>query len=97
MAARIFAVLAAVFLVVAVGVASLAPLDLTLGQGLLIGSPGPFEWVRAHSAGWLWNWLEVPFLLRPLWFLPVALSVISGGAAMSCSFGKAASTRRRRS
>lgn len=97
MAARVFTVLAAVFLVVAIGVAAIAPRGLTLGQGLLVAAPAKFEWVRAHSSAWVWNWLEVPFLLRPLWFLPVCVSVVCAGLAMSCSFGKAASTRRRRS
>lgn len=97
MTARIFAILSAVFLVVAVGIAALTPLGLTLGQGLLMANPTNLEWLRANSSAWFWAWIEAPFLLRPLWFLPVCMGVVCAGIATTLNFGKASSTRRRRS
>jgi hypothetical protein len=97
MAARIFAVLAAVFLVAAVGIASLTPLGLTLAQGILMLHSTALEWARAHSAVWLWTWVELPFLLRPLWLLPACLGVIAAGLALTFNLGKPSPSRRRRS
>ena len=73
MVARIFAVLAAISLVVAVGVAALTPLGLTLAQGLLKLDHTALEWLRGHSPGWVMTYIEMPFLLRPLWLLPASL------------------------
>ena len=97
MTARIFAVLSAVFLVVAVGAAALTPLGLTLAQGLLIMDRGSIDWAKLHSASWIWNWIAMPFLLRPLWLLPASLGVICAGVAMTFNLGKASPSRRRRS
>ena len=97
MAARIFAILAAVFLVAAVGIAALTPLGLTLAQGLLLLDKGSVEWARLHSIPLLWTWLEMPFLLRPLWLLPACLGVICAGLAMTFNLGKTTTSRRRRS
>ena len=97
MAARIFAILAAVFLVLAVGAAALTPLGMTLGQGMMQLDKTMLEWLKGHSFPWVWTWLEMPFLLRPLWLLPACLGVISAGAALSFNLGKASPSRRRRS
>ena len=97
MAARIFAILAAVFLVLAVGIAALTTFQLTLGQGLLMLNPSWLDWLRSHSATWVWNWIETPFLLRPLWLLPACIGVVCAGIATSCNFGNPSATRRRRS
>ncbi len=97
MTARIFAILAAVFLVAAVGIAALTPLGMTLAQGLLQVDKGFVEWARSHSLPWIWTWIEMPFLLRPLWLLPACLGVICAGLAMTFNLGKASTTRRRRS
>ena len=97
MAARIFAILAAVFLVAAVGIAALTSFGMTLGQGLLMLHPANLDWLRAQSPAWFYAWVETPFLLRPLWLLPDCLGVICAGIATSCNFGKPSTTRRRRS
>ena len=97
MAARIFAVLAAAFLVVAIGFASVTPFGLTLGQGLLMLDASTLQWAQSHSGGWLWDWIETPVLLRPLWLLPASAGVVCAGLALSFNFGKASQSRRRRS
>lgn len=97
MTARIFAILAAVFLVAAVGAAALTPLGLTLAQGLLQLDKAWVEWLQARSAGWVWTWVELPFLLRPLWLVPACLGVVCAGLAASFNLGKASPSRRRRS
>lgn len=97
MAARIFAVLAAAFLVSSVAIAALTPLGLTLSHGLLMLSPGSLSWLRAHNADWSWDWLVWPVLQRPLWLIPVSLGLIFAGLAMTFNLGKASPSRRRRS
>ena len=97
MAARIFAVLAAVFLVLAVGLAALTPLGLTLSQGLLMVDGTVVEKAQSHSTAWLWDWIEVPVLLRPLWLLPASAGLVCAGLALTLNFGKASRSRRRRS
>ena len=55
------------------------PPGLTLGQALALldrTSPG---WLREHSNAWLWNWIEVPFIVRPLWLIPAFLGLICAG------------------
>lgn len=97
MAARIFAVLAAVFLVVAIGFATLAPKEMNLGQGLTEISRTALTWSKDHSPDWLWQGVEMPFLRRPLWLLPGSLGVICAGLATTLTFGSPSPSRRRRS
>ncbi len=95
MAARVFAVLAALFLVGSVALATLAPPGLTLGQGLVwLDHTGP-TWLREHSPAWAWNWLEVPFMVRPLWLIPACLGLICAGMAATLNLGSASPRRRR--
>ena len=96
-ASRVLAALAAMFLVMAVAIASLTPLGMTLGQGLMLLDGGWLAWVQKHSASWMWSGVELPFLLRPLWLIPAALGLICAGAAASLSFGKPSPSRRKRS
>src|SRR5690349_3680019 len=97
MAARIFAVLAALFLVSAVALATLAPPGLTLGQGwVMLDRAGP-GWLRDHSWAWMWEWIELPFMIRPLWLIPACLGLICAGMATTLNFGNPSHSRRRRS
>lgn len=96
-AARILAVFAALFLVSAVAILALTPLGMTLGQGLLLIDGGVLGWLQQRSAGWLWMWIETPFLLRPLWLIPAGAGLICIGAAASLNFGRASPSRRKRS
>jgi hypothetical protein len=97
MASRIFALLAAVFLVGAVAIAALAPRALTLNAWLLQVDREVVRWMNAHSLPWVWSWVEEPFLLRPVWLLPACVGVVCAGLALTFNRGKSPSSRRRRS
>ena len=97
MASRVFAVLAAFFLVAAVATAALTPMGMTLGQALLSLDRTAVEWLRGHSTGWAWSWVELPFLLRPRWLLPACMGVVCAGLAMSFNRESRSTSRRRRS
>ncbi len=96
-ASRVLAALAALFLVLAVAIASLTPLGMTLGQGLMLLDGGWLAWLQKHSASWAWTGIELPFLLRPLWLIPAAVGLICAGAAATLNFGKPSPSRRKRS
>ena len=96
-AARVFTVLAAAFLVGAVALGSLMPVGTSLEQGLVMADRGAVDWIRASSARWLWDWIEAPFLVRPLWMVPAALGIVCAGAAASVNLGRASPSRRKRS
>lgn len=96
-ASRIFATLAALFLVSAVAIAALTPLGMTLGQGLTLMDGTWLSWLQKQSPSWGWAWFELPFLLRPLWLIPAGMGLICAGAAVSLNFGRASPSRRKRS
>lgn len=97
MAARALAILAAVFLVAAVGLAALTSSELMLGDEIMHLDKTALEWVSHNSPRWLWIWVELPFLRRPTWLLPACIGVVFAGLATSLNFGKAPTSRRRRS
>lgn len=97
MASRIFAVLAALFLVGAVTLGLLTPRGMTLGQALLLMDANALPWLKAHAAPWMWETLEIPLLIRPVWLLPAALGLVCAGAAASFNPALSSSSRRRRS
>lgn len=97
MATRIFAVLAAVFLVGAVGIAALTPSQWSLGIGLVQMNPAATDWIHDHSPSWAWTYTVLPFLQRPLWLLPACVGLVCSGLAASFNLGKSTNTRRRRS
>ena len=96
-ASRIFAALAALLLVTAVAIAALTPFGMTLGQGLMQLDGTWLNWMQKQSPAWGWTWIEMPFLLRPLWLIPAGLGLICAGAAASLNFGRASPSRRKRS
>jgi hypothetical protein len=99
MAARVFTVLAAICLVGAFALASLAPPDMPLGQALYMADrsllAGMEAFIRAHVAPWAWTGMAVPLLLRPVWLIPAAIGLICGGAAATLTSGSATRSRRR--
>lgn len=97
MASRIFAVFAAMFLVGAVALGLLTPRNMTLGQALLVLDPDMLPWLKAHAAPWMWESLEVPLLIRPVWLSPAALGLVFAGAAATFNSGWSSSSRRKRS
>jgi hypothetical protein len=88
-AARIFAVLAAVLLVAAFALAALVPEGLNLGQGIAAVNRDWLNWLtqRGPGAGWIWEWVEKPLLVRPVWLLPAAFGLVCAGAALTFSSG----------
>lgn len=97
MASRIFAVLAAAFLVCAIAVGLLTPRGTTLSQALLMLDANTLPWLKAHAAPWMWETLEIPLLVRPVWLLPATLGLICAGAAATFNSAWSSSSRRRRS
>ena len=89
MAARIFAVLAALLLVAAVAIGTLTPPGLTLGQRHGdAGSRRPDLATRAQR-GVAVEFVEVPFMIRPLWLIPACLGLICAGMAATLNLGSA--------
>ena len=96
-AARTFAVLAAVFGIATLALASLSPSGMTLAQALGAWDDKAMLWLQRHSLHWAWQWLELPLLLRPLWMVPAILALVCGGLSLSFNFGAASASHRRRS
>jgi hypothetical protein len=97
LAARIFAVLAAALLVAAFALAALAPDDLNLADGLALLNHDWLVWIPKHTVYWLWEWIERPLLVRPVWLLPAAFGLICGGAALTLNSRPPSRSHRRRS
>ena|SRR6185437_11422885 len=99
MAARVFTVLAAVCLVGAFALASLAPPDMPLGRALYLADRDVLTAIEAfardHLAHWIWTGIAVPLLLRPVWLMPAAFGLVFGGAAVTLTTGSAHHSRRR--
>lgn len=99
LASRIFAVFAAALLVAAFALAALAPDGLDLGQGIALVNRGWLAWLNGHAAaaGWIWDWVEKPLLIRPVWLPPAASGLVCLGAALTLSSGPQGRSRRHRS
>ena len=100
-AQRILAVLAAMLLVGAVALAMLGPPEVPLGQVLFMVDHdlmnAVHSFIEQHLAGWLWDYLVVPLMLRPAWLVPAALGLILGGMSLSLSTRKTTHRSHRRS
>lgn len=94
-ASRAFIVLAATGLVIAFGIAALAPVGLTLAGGLERLDPGTVAVLHQHLPDLAWRDLVAPFLIRPAWILPLMLSLVSIGLAISIRRPVGMSLRRR--
>lgn len=97
LASRIFAVLAAALFVAAFALAALAPDDLDLAQGINLVSHDWLVWLPQHTADWMWEWVEKPLLVRPVWLLPAAFGLVCAGAALTLSSRPPSRSHRRRS
>jgi hypothetical protein len=101
-AARILAVMAAMFLVLAFALAATLTPVTTLGQALSAynhdGLVAFQNAVRGHFSEWAWLNLVLPVLLRPAWLLPTGCGLVAAGVAATVA-SRAASphSRRRRS
>lgn len=87
MMSRILAVVAAILLVGAVGVAFLAPPGLPLGRAISLLDHGLLSTlhggIRAYAGTWLWDDVLLPLLVRPAWLVPASIGVIFAGASVT--------------
>ena len=98
---RAFISLSAAALVCAFAVAALMPPQTDLGTILLQMDPhslvATHGFLASHGMPGLWRHVLLPFLRRPGWLVPFSLAVITGGIALSLSFGGQTRQRTRRS
>jgi hypothetical protein len=99
--ARVFTVLAAVFLVGAVALATMLPPDMTLHEAIHTidaTRADSFQHALASTFGkTIWAWVIAPLLLRPVWMMPLSLGLICVGGALTASFHAPPRTKHRRS
>lgn len=99
-AARLFAVLAAVNLVAAFALATLLPPTLTLAQLIAMFDARllyvAHDFVTANGSGWLWAHMLMPLLLRPAWLLPTGTGLVFAGGAMTLGSRKGVPRSHRR-
>jgi len=96
---RILSVLAAVCLVAAFTAAtvlspteSLATWIAEHDHALLVGMQGI---IQGHS-NWLWHWVVVPVLERPVWLLPVMFGMVFLGVVVTLGSRKGVPQQHRR-
>lgn len=98
LAARIFAVLAATFLVGAVALGTVLPPDMTLFEAVHVLDSARADAAQAAAIGQLgqavWNAVAVPMLLRPVWLLPLSIGIVFAGGGLSFSFPPSPKPRR---
>ena len=98
---RILAVIAAVFLVGAVALATLGPPEVPLGQLLFMidhdGMNRVQGWVLHWLGSWVWRFAVSPILVRPAWLLPASLGLVCVGISVTLSARKPAHRSHRRS
>lgn len=98
---RILAIVAAVFLVAAVGIATFGAESISLGQALYLLDHDVLDklpaWFGRTFGDWMWTSMVRPLLLRPAWLVPAALGMIAGGLSISLSNRKTTHRSHRRS
>ncbi len=99
--ARIFSILAAIFLVGALALGTLLPPDMSLHEAMHAIDAvraDTFQHTLIDGLGRpVWNVVAVPLLLRPVWLIPLCLGLICVGGALSSSFQATPRTKRRQS
>jgi hypothetical protein len=98
---RIFSVCAAVLLVASLAMATLLPPDTSLHEAMHdIDATGADD-VQHAMVGMLgkgvWEAVVVPFLLRPVWLVPLSLGLICVGGALTARFHARPHTKRKQS
>lgn len=85
LASRACITLTAACFVLALAIDVLAPLGLTLAEGLYRlddGLPARLQSaLTGQGRAWLWQALAVPLLRRPAWLPPLMLGLVSAGLA----------------
>jgi len=99
-AQRVLAVLAAIFLVGAVAVATLGPPDVPLAAMIFMVDHDVLDalqgGVQAHFDHWMWDDVLLPVLVRPAWLLPASIGLICAGASLSLSYRQGSQRTHRR-
>ena len=76
------------------------PAELPLGQAVAAVDYGGLaalqDAVRKGIPDWLWLNLVVPMLVRPVWLLPVAMGIVTGGVAVTLATRRSAGRSRHR-
>ena len=98
---RTLAIISAVLLVAAVGIATFGPQSVSLGQGLYLIDHEALDTLMAWSnrmlGHWAWASLIEPMLVRPAWLLPASIGIICSGLSMSFVNRKTTHRSQRRS
>lgn len=100
MASKVLAIGAAVMLVGAFALATLAPVNMSLGQFLMATNEDLLrvlhDALRNAHMMWVWDHVVLPMLVRPAWLFPASLGLVCvGGAATFGSNGATRGQRRR--
>ena len=100
-AQRVLAVLAAIFLVTAVAVATFGPQSISLGQALYLLDHDVLDklpaWASRIFGNWTWDAIVAPLLVRPAWLVPASFGIVCVGLSMSLSNRKTTHRSHRRS
>lgn len=95
-AQRILAVISAILLVFAVGIATFGAESMSLGQALYLLDHDVFdklpEWSARLMGHWAWDEVIQPMLVRPAWLVPASVGIVCIG--LSLSLGNRKSTHR---
>ena len=98
---RALAVVAAGLFVGAVGLATVGPRMMLLGETLswisATAESGMHNWLVRVFGAWSWNYVARPLLIRPAWLPLGSLGLIFAGAALSWPAGDATRRSHRRS
>jgi hypothetical protein len=97
---RVFAVLAAAFLIIAVAAGSMLPPNEPLSQAIAdldaTALPNLQGFELQHLGGWFWQTITVPLLVRPAWLIPFTLGIVCVGAVTTLNWLKTPSRPKRR-
>jgi hypothetical protein len=100
-AQRVLAVIAAILLVSAVGVATFGPESVSLGQALSLLDDSLLDvlmkWSNRVFGSWAWGAVVQPLLVRPAWLVPASSGIVCSGLALSLSNRKTTHRSHRRS
>jgi hypothetical protein len=100
-AQRVLAVIAAVFLVAAVGIATFGSESISLGQAIYLLDHDILDKLPAWSSRALGNWMWIsviqPLLDRPAWLVPASVGLVCVGLSLSLSNRKTTHRSHRRS
>jgi hypothetical protein len=100
-AQRVLAVIAAILLVAAVGIATFGAESISLGQAIYLLNHDVLDklplWSSRTLGKWMWISVIQPLLERPAWLLPASLGLVCVGLSLSLSNRKTTHRSHRRS